>query len=76
MTAEAAKYLGAGIAAGLGMIGPGLGLGVIGYGTMSGIARNPEAGSKMFVNMILMAGLTEAIGIYALIVAIILSMVV
>ena len=76
MTAEAAKYIGAGIAAGFGMIGPGMGLGVIGYGTMTGIARNPEAGSKMFVNMILMAGLTEATGIYALIVAIILAMVV
>jgi F-type H+-transporting ATPase subunit c len=75
MTGEAAKLLGAGIAC-IGMIGPGIGLGLIGYGTVQGIARNPEAAGKMFVDMILMAGLTEAIGIYALIVAIILAMVI
>ncbi len=76
MEAEAAKLLGAGLAAGLGMLGPGLGLGLIGFATMQGIARNPEASGRMFTNMILMAGLTEAIGIYVLIVAIILAMVV
>lgn len=76
MDAEGLKLLGAGLAAGFGMLGPGIGLGLIGFATMQGIARNPEAGPKMFVNMILMAGLTEAIGIYVLIVAIILAMVV
>jgi len=76
MDAEAAKFLGAGLAAALGMFGPGLGLGLIGFATMQGIARNPEAGGRMFTNMILMAGLTEAIAIYVLIVAIILAMVV
>jgi F-type H+-transporting ATPase subunit c len=76
MDAEAAKLLGAGLAAGFGMFGPGLGLGLIGFGAMNGIARNPEGGAKMFAPMILMAGLTEAVGIYVLVVAIILSMVV
>ena len=76
MDAEALKMLGAGLAVGLGMIGPGLGLGLIGFGALQGIARNPEARGPIFTNMILMAGLTEATGIYALIVAILLAMIV
>lgn len=76
MDVEALKMLGAGLAAGLGMIGPGIGLGLIGYAALMGIARNPDARGPIFTNMILMAGLTEALGIYALIVAILLAMIV
>ena len=75
MTDVGLKLLGAGIAA-LGMLGPGLGLGIIGYAALTGIARNPEARGAIFTNMILIAGLTEAIGIYVLIVAILLAMIV
>ncbi len=70
------KMLAVGLAVGLGMLGPGLGLGLIGYSALQGIARNPEASGPILTNMILIAGLTEAIGIYVLIVAIILAMVV
>lgn len=76
MDLEALKLLGAGIAAGVGMLGPGIGLGLIGYAALQGIARNPEARGPIFTNMILIAGLTEALGIYALIVAILLAMIV
>jgi F-type H+-transporting ATPase subunit c len=76
MDAEAAKLLGAGLAIALGALGPSIGLGLIGYAAMQGIARNPEARGAMFTNMIIMAGLTEAVAIYALLVAIILAMVV
>ena len=76
MTAEAAKLFAVGLAVGLGMIGPGLGLGLIGYSALQGIARNPEARGPILTNMILIGGLAEAIGIYVLIVAIILAMVV
>jgi F-type H+-transporting ATPase subunit c len=76
MDAEAAKLLGAGLAIALGALGPGIGLGLIGFAAMQGIARNPEARGAMFTNMIIMAALTEAIAIYALLVAIILAMVV
>lgn len=76
MDAEAAKYLGVGLAVGLGMIGPGLGLGLIGFAALTGISRNPEARGPILTNMILAAGLTEAVSIYVLIVAIILAMVV
>jgi len=66
------KMLAIGLAVGLGMLGPGLALVLIGFSALQGIARNPEARGPIFTNMILVAGLAEAIGIYVLIVAIIL----
>jgi len=76
MTPEVMKMLAIGLAAGLGFLGPALGLGLIGYSAMQSLGRNPEARGPILTNMILIGGLTEAIGIYALIVAIILAMVV
>ena len=76
MDAEAAKMLAIGLAVGLGMIGPGLGLGLIGYSALQGVARNPDARGPILTNMILAAGLTEAVSIYVLIIAIILAMVI
>ena len=70
------KMLAVGLSVGLGMLGPALGLGLIGFSALQGIARNPEARGPIFTNMILVAGLTEAIGIYVLIVAILLALVV
>jgi F-type H+-transporting ATPase subunit c len=75
MEAEAMKMLAAGLAMGLGALGPGIGIGILGYGAMQGLARNPEAKGAIQTNMILAIALAEAIGIYALIVAIILAMV-
>jgi len=75
MDAEAVKMLAAGLAMGLGALGPGIGIGILGYGAMQGLARNPEAKGAIQTNMILAIALAEAIGIYALIVAIILAMV-
>ena len=69
------KILAVGLAIGLGAIGTGVGLGLIGYGALQGIARNPEARGHIFTNMILMAGLTEAVAIYALLIAILLAFV-
>jgi len=58
------------------VIGPGIGLGLIGFGAMQAIGRNPEARGPILTNMILIGALAEAIGIYALIVAILLALVV
>lgn len=74
MEAEAMRVLAAGLAIGLGAIGPGIGIGILGYGAMQGLARNPEAKGAIQTNMMIAIALTEAIGIYALIVAIILAM--
>jgi F-type H+-transporting ATPase subunit c len=72
MDPQAAKLLAASLALGLGALGPGIGLGLIGYAMLTGVARNPEAQGRMFTNMILMAGLTEAVAIYALVISILL----
>jgi F-type H+-transporting ATPase subunit c len=70
------KMLAVGLCMGLGALGPGLGIGILGYGAMQAIGRNPEASGSIMTNMILSIAFCEAIGIYALIVAILLAMVV
>ncbi|TET74074.1 MAG: hypothetical protein E3J42_05900 [Dehalococcoidia bacterium] len=74
MDAEATKMLAAGLAMGLGALGPGLGIGILGYGAMQALGRNPEARGAIMTNMILAIAFAEAIGIYCLIIAIILGM--
>lgn len=76
MDAEAAKFLAAGLAVGLGMLGPGIGIGILGAGALNAIGRNPEARGPILTNMILAIAFAEALGIYALIVAVILALVV
>ena len=75
MTAEVMKMFTVGIIGGLGFLGPALALGLIGYSAMQSLGRNPEARGAIMTNMMIAAGLTEAIAIYALIVAIILALV-
>ncbi|MFH1032673.1 MAG: ATP synthase F0 subunit C [Chloroflexota bacterium] len=70
MTPEVVKMLAVGMIGGLGLLGPALALGLIGYSALTGLARNPEARGPIFTNMILIAGLAEAIGIYAFVTAI------
>jgi len=67
-----AKLIGAGIAAGFGAIGPGIGVGLIGQGALQALGRNPEARGAIMTNMILSIAFAEAVAIYALIVAILL----
>lgn len=75
MEPETVKWLAVGLTGSIGLLGPALGLGLIGYATVTALGRNPEARGAILTNMILVAALTEAIGIYALIVSIILAMV-
>ena len=70
---DAAKLLGAGIAIGLGLIGPGIGIGILGAAAMSAIGRNPEATGNIQTNMILGIAFAEALGIYALVAAIMIG---
>jgi F-type H+-transporting ATPase subunit c len=69
------KMLAAALAIGLGLLGPGIGIGLVGSSAMQALGRNPEARGAILTNMILALALAEALGIYALIVAIILAMV-
>lgn len=72
MDAEAVKNLSVGLSIGLGVLGPGLGIGMLGAAAMNAIGRNPEARGAILTNMILAIAFAEALGIYALIVAILL----
>ncbi len=76
MDAETMKLLAVGMAASIGLLGPALAIGLIGFSALQGIARNPEASGPIMTNMILVTAFAEAIGIYALIIAIILAMIV
>jgi F-type H+-transporting ATPase subunit c len=76
MTPEVMKMLAVGLSVGLGMLGPGLALGLIGFSALQGISRNPEASGPILTNMILIGALAEAVAIYVLIIGIILAIVV
>jgi F-type H+-transporting ATPase subunit c len=75
MDIEAAKLIAMAIAAGLGVLGPGIGVGLIGGRAMDAIGRNPEASDKIVSNMILAIVFAEALGILALVVAFIIRFV-
>jgi len=63
------------IAAGVGVLGPAIGIGMIGGRAMEAIGRNPEASDKIVSNMILPIVFTEALGILALVVSFIIKFV-
>lgn len=65
--------LGAGLAIAIGTIGPGFGLGNGVGKAMEAIGRNPEAEPKVKNNMIVGLAFIEALSIYALVIAFILS---
>ena len=69
------ESLAAGIAIGAGAIGPGIGIGLLAGKAMEAIGRNPEASGKIQTAMILAIAFTEAIAIYALVVALIIKFV-
>lgn len=64
MDPAAAKFIGAGLAT-LGMLGASIGVGMIFSGFLQGATRNPSAAGGQFTNLILGAALTEALGILA-----------
>ena len=65
----------AGLAMGVGAIGPAIGIGMLGGRAMEAIGRNPEARNYIQTNMILAIAFAEAIAIYALVVALIIKFV-
>ncbi len=73
MEPEVMRMLAAGLCMGLGALGPGIGIGILGYGAMQALGRNPEARGPIMTNMILAIAFAEAIGIYALIVSILIA---
>ncbi len=73
---DAAAFLGAGIAMGLGAIGPGIGEGFAAGKACEGISRNPNEAGLLTRTMLVGQAVTESTGIYALVVALLLIFVV
>jgi len=75
MDADAAQFLGAGLAC-LGMGLAGIGVGNIFGNFLSGALRNPSAADAQFTNAIVGAALVEGLGIFSFVIAILLIFVV
>lgn len=73
MTPEIYKNLAFALVVGIGMIGPGLGLGIIGGNAVLAISRNPQAESKIRTFMILGIAFAESLAIFALVVGFIIK---
>jgi F-type H+-transporting ATPase subunit c len=73
MDPKALAYLGAGLGAGLTLIGGGLGIGKLAAAAMEGIARQPNAVAEIRGAMIIAAGLIEGATFFSLIVTILLA---
>ncbi|MBP9691158.1 ATP synthase F0 subunit C [Candidatus Woesebacteria bacterium] len=76
MEAESMRLLATAVAIGLGVIGPGIGVGLIGSKAVEALGRNPEAENSIRTTMILGAAFAESIAIFALVVALIIKFVV
>lgn len=71
MEVEAAKFIGAGIAC-IGMGGAGVGVGTIFGNYLAAAIRNPAAAQGQFTNLIFGFAVTEALGIFSFLVALLL----
>lgn len=73
MDLESAKTLGMAFAVGLGVIGPGVGIGLIVAKAVEAIGRNPEASGKVQATMFIGIAFTEALAIFALVIGFIIK---
>jgi len=73
MDIEVAKTLGMALVVGLGVIGPGIGLGILVGRALEAIGRNPEASGKITANMFIGIAVTDALAIFALVIGFIIK---
>ncbi len=71
MDAEAARYIGAGLAS-IALVGAGIGIGNIFGSYLSGALRNPSAAQGQYTNLLLGFALAEATGLFGLVMAFII----
>jgi len=67
-------FLGAGIGAGLTVIGGGLGIGKLAASAMDATGRQPEASGDIRTSMIIAAALIEGISLFGLVICILLAL--
>ena len=68
METAAYKYIGVGMMA-FGMLGAAIGVGLIFSALLNGVARNPSAVEPLQRNALIGAGLVEAMGLFAFVIA-------
>ena len=73
MDVEAAKIIGMALVVGLGVIGPGIGIGLVVGKALEAIGRNPEASGTITTMMFIGVAFTEALAIFALVIGFILK---
>ena len=56
------------IGAGIAVLGAALGIGLIGYSALTGMARQPEAAAKLQMAMIIAGALIEGVALFAVVV--------
>lgn len=71
MEAEAAKYIGAGLAS-MALIGAGIGIGTVFGNYLSGALRNPSAAASQRTNLLLGFALCEATGLFGFVMSFII----
>lgn len=72
MDIEVAKMFAAAIAIGLGVIGPAIGQGLMASRAMEAIGRNPSIEGSIFSKLVIAMAITESLGIYALVIALLI----
>ncbi len=70
--ADAIARMGAGLGAGLAVIGAGLGIGRIGGSGAEAIARQPEATDAIRGNSIIMAAFIEGVALFAIVITLLI----
>lgn len=73
MDIEVAKTLGMAIVVGLGVIGPGIGLGILVSKALEAIGRNPEAAGQIQTTMYVGIAVTDVLAIFAVVVGFIIK---
>lgn len=73
MTDAGLRLIAAALAIGLGTIGPGIGIGVLVNAALNAMGRNPEASGQLQINMFIGIAFTEALGIFALVFALLIG---
>jgi F-type H+-transporting ATPase subunit c len=64
----------AALAIGFGTIGPGIGLGLLVNSALNAMGRNPEAAGQVQINMFIGIAFTEALGIFALMISLLIGL--
>lgn len=67
-------YIGAGVGAGLTLIGAAYGIGRLATSALEGTARQPEAGNTIRTTMIIAAALIEGIAFLSLVICLLIAM--